>query len=110
MGLFLRLSSCRDRLVMQSSAQEPMIIDLDDPAPRWFRYVAVAGALIIVALLVLPWTIDFEPADDATVLTILGEGVELDVTGSPADGWIPVIDPASGQAGFVSDQFVAIAS
>lgn len=51
-----------------------------------------------------------EPADDAEVLTILGEGVELDVTGSPADGWIPVIDPASGQAGFVSDQFVAIAS
>jgi len=51
-----------------------------------------------------------EPNDNATVLTILGEGVELDVTGSPADGWIPVIDPASGQAGFVSDQFVAIAS
>ncbi len=51
-----------------------------------------------------------EPSDDATVLTILGEGVELDVTGSPADGWIPVIDPASGQAGFVSDQFIAIAS
>lgn len=51
-----------------------------------------------------------EPNDNAEVLTILGEGVELDVTGSPADGWIPVIDPASGQAGFVSDQFVAIAS
>jgi hypothetical protein len=51
-----------------------------------------------------------EPSDDAEVLTILGEGVELDVTGSPADGWIPVIDPASGQAGFVSDQFIAIAS
>ena len=51
-----------------------------------------------------------EPSDDADVLTILGEGVALDVTGSPADGWIPVIDPASGQAGFVSDQFVAIAS
>jgi len=51
-----------------------------------------------------------EPNDDAEVLTILGEGVELDVTGSPADGWIAVIDPASGQAGFVSDQFVAIAS
>jgi hypothetical protein len=51
-----------------------------------------------------------EPDDNAEVLTILGEGVALDVTGSPADGWIPVIDPASGQAGFVSDQFVAIAS
>lgn len=51
-----------------------------------------------------------EPSNDATVLTILGEGVELDVTGSPADGWVPVVDPASGQAGFVSDQFVTIAS
>jgi hypothetical protein len=51
-----------------------------------------------------------EPDDNAEVLTILGEGVQLDVTGSPADGWVPVTDPASGQAGFVSDQFVAIAS
>jgi hypothetical protein len=51
-----------------------------------------------------------EPSDDADVLTILGEGVALDVTGSPADGWIPVTDPASGQAGFVSDQFIAIGS
>lgn len=51
-----------------------------------------------------------EPSDDALVLAILGTGVELDVTGSPADGWVPVTDPASGQAGFVSDQFVAIVS
>jgi hypothetical protein len=50
-----------------------------------------------------------EPADDAEVLTILGEGVELDVTGTPANGWVPVTDPVSGQAGFVSDQFVTVA-
>lgn len=48
------------------------------------------------------------PSDDAEVLTILGEGVALEATGAPADGWIPVIDPVSGQAGFVSDQFITI--
>nr|MBA3451216.1 hypothetical protein [Chloroflexia bacterium] len=46
-----------------------------------------------------------EPADDAPVVTILGQGVELEVTGAPENGWIPVVEPASGQRGFVSDQF-----
>ena len=50
-----------------------------------------------------------EPADDAAILTILGQGVELEVTGPPANGWVPVVEPASGQRGFVSDQFVTIA-
>jgi len=49
-----------------------------------------------------------EPAEDAAVITILGQGVELEVTGAPADGWIPVVEPGTGQAGFVSDQFVSI--
>ena len=49
-----------------------------------------------------------EPADDAPVITILGQGVELEVTGEPADGWVPVVEPASGQRGFVSDQFVTL--
>lgn len=66
-----------------------------------------AGTVVITTIDV---NLRAEPNDDAEVLTILGEGVELDVTGSPADGWVPVTDPASGQAGFVSDQFVAIAS
>jgi hypothetical protein len=49
-----------------------------------------------------------EPAEDAAVITILGQGVELEVTGAPADGWIPVVEPGTGQAGFVSDQFVSL--
>jgi hypothetical protein len=49
------------------------------------------------------------PSDDADILTILGEGVQLDVTGAPENGWVPVTDPVSGQAGFVSDQFVTAA-
>lgn len=51
---------------MQPIGQEPMIIDLDDPAPRWFRCCGVIGALLVVALLILPWTIDVDPAEDAT--------------------------------------------
>jgi hypothetical protein len=42
------------------------------------------------------------------VVTILGEGVELEVTGAPVDGWVPVTEPGTGQAGFVSDQFVTL--
>jgi hypothetical protein len=50
-----------------------------------------------------------EPAEDAEVVTILGQGVELEVTGAPVEGWVPVVEPGTGQAGFVSDQFVTIA-
>jgi hypothetical protein len=49
-----------------------------------------------------------EPADDAPVITILGQGVELEVTGAPSGGWVPVAEPASGQRGFISDQFVTL--
>ncbi|MBA2596438.1 MAG: SH3 domain-containing protein [Chloroflexia bacterium] len=49
-----------------------------------------------------------EPADDAPVVTILGQGVELEVTGAPANGWVPVLEPSSGQRGFVSDQFITL--
>ena len=44
------------------------------------------------------------------MITILGEGVALEVTGDPENGWIPVLEPASGQRGFVSDQFVTFAT
>ena len=49
-----------------------------------------------------------EPSDTAPVVTILGEGVELEVTGTPEDGWVPVQEPATGQRGFVSDQFITV--
>ena len=45
---------------MQRISQEPIIIDLDDPAPRWFRCCGVLAALAFVALLVAPWVIDTE--------------------------------------------------
>jgi hypothetical protein len=51
-----------------------------------------------------------EPSEDAAVVTILGQGVALEVTGTPEDGWVPVLEPASGQRGFVSDQFVNVAT
>ena len=51
-----------------------------------------------------------EPSEEAPVLTILGEGVALEVTGDPENGWVPVLDPATGQRGFVSDQFVSLAT
>jgi len=50
-----------------------------------------------------------EPSEDSPVVTILGQGVELEVTGTPSGGWVPVQEPATGQRGFVSDQFVTVA-
>jgi hypothetical protein len=47
-----------------------------------------------------------EPSEEAPVVTILGQGVELEVTGAPENGWVPVLEPATGQRGFVSDQFI----
>lgn len=66
-----------------------------------------AGSVVVTTIDV---NLRAEPSDTAEVLTILGEGVQLEVTGSPADGWVPVIDPVSGQAGFVSDQFITVAT
>jgi hypothetical protein len=51
-----------------------------------------------------------EPSEEGTVIQILGEGVVLEVTGAPENGWVPVLEPASGQRGFVSDQFVVVAT
>jgi uncharacterized protein YgiM (DUF1202 family) len=49
-----------------------------------------------------------EPSEDSAVITILGQGVELEVTGAPQGGWVPVVEPGSGQRGFVSDQFITV--
>jgi len=49
-----------------------------------------------------------EPAADAEILTVVGTGTELSVTGSPVGEWIPVDDPVSGFSGYVSTQFVEV--
>ena len=64
-----------------------------------------AGARVVTAIDV---NLRAEPAEDAPVVTILGSGVELEVTGPPQDGWVPVLEPGSGQRGFVSDQFITL--
>jgi hypothetical protein len=64
-----------------------------------------AGARVVTSIDV---NLRAEPAEDAEVISILGQGVELEVTGAPVDGWVPVTEPSSGQAGFVSDQFVTL--
>jgi hypothetical protein len=64
-----------------------------------------AGAIVVTTIDV---NLRAEPAEDAEVVTILGQGVELNVTGAPVDGWVPVTEPGTGQTGFVSDQFVTL--
>ena len=64
-----------------------------------------AGARVVTTIDV---NLRAEPAEDAEVVTILGQGAELEVTGAPVDGWVPVTEPGTGQVGFVSDQFVTL--
>jgi hypothetical protein len=49
---------------METSPREPIIIELDDPTPRWYRYGGFAIAIVVVALLLAPWLIDIDRADD----------------------------------------------
>jgi hypothetical protein len=104
---------------MPVTAAQPAAVETPEPTAAPAEVAQAAGTPVVEAIAplgpgsVVVTTIDVnlraEPSDDAEVLTILGQGVELEVTGAPTDGWVPVIDPVSGQAGFVSDQFVTLA-
>lgn len=75
---------------MHPIAQEPMIIDLDDPAPRWFRCCGVIGTLLVIALLVLPWFIDFQTSDDAAATRTQQGQVQL----QSSAGYSPICQPS----------------
>ncbi|MCO5223295.1 MAG: SH3 domain-containing protein [Thermomicrobiales bacterium] len=49
-----------------------------------------------------------QPAADSEILTVIGTGTELTVTGAAVGDWIPVDDPFSGLSGYVSAQFVEV--
>ncbi len=87
---------------------EPAVAEAAQPAGTPVVGAATpltAGARVVTSIDV---NLRAEPAEDAEVVTILGQGVELEVTGPPVDGWVPVIEPGTGQTGFVSDQFVTL--
>jgi hypothetical protein len=89
-------------------AAEPAVEEVAQPAGTPVVGAATplgAGARVVTSIDV---NLRAEPAEDAEVVTILGQGVELEVTGAPVDGWVPVTEPSTGQAGFVSDQFVTL--
>ena len=87
---------------------EPAVAEIAQPAGTPVVGAATPlgpGARVVTTIDV---NLRAEPAEDAEVVTILGQGVELEVTGAPVDGWVPVTEPGTGQAGFVSDQFVTL--
>jgi hypothetical protein len=89
---------------------EPAVAEIAQPAGTPVVGAATPlgpGARVVTTIDV---NLRAEPAEDAEVVTILGQGAELEVTGAPVDGWVPVTEPGTGQAGFVSDQFVTIVS
>jgi hypothetical protein len=106
--------------VAQPAAPEVAVAETPDAeaAPAEVETAQVAGTPVIGELAPLGpgprvvTSIDVnlraEPSEDAPIITILGQGAELEVTGAPEDGWLPVVEPATGQRGFVSDQFVTI--
>jgi hypothetical protein len=91
-----------------AAATEPAVGEVAQPAGTPVIGPATplgAGARVVTSIDV---NLRAEPAEDAEVVTILGQGVELEVTGAPVDGWVPVTEPSTGQAGFVSAQFVTL--
>jgi hypothetical protein len=87
---------------------EPAVVEAAQPAGTPVVGAATplgAGARVVTSIDV---NLRAEPAEDAEVVTILGQGVELEVTGAPVNGWVPVTEPSTGQTGFVSDQFVTL--
>mgnify|MGYP000571898585 CR=1 FL=1 len=95
------------------AAPEPAPAEVVEPAPAASTPVVGevspigAGTMVVTTIDV---NLRAEPSEEGPILTILGTGVELEVTGTPENGWVPVVDPVSGQRGFVSGQFVSIAS
>jgi hypothetical protein len=47
---------------MQVQRHEPIIIELDDPTPGWYRWAVLVGVVLVLALLVAPWFIDPSPS------------------------------------------------
>jgi hypothetical protein len=89
-------------------ATQPAVAEVTQPAGTPVVGAATplgAGARVVTTIDV---NLRAEPAEEAEVVSILGQGVELEVTGAPVDGWVPVTEPSSGQTGFVSDQFVTL--
>ena len=87
---------------------EPAVAEIAQPAGTPVVGAATPlgpGARVVTTIDV---NLRAEPAEDAEVVTILGQGAELEVTGAPVDGWVPVTEPGTGQTGFVSDQFVTL--
>jgi hypothetical protein len=90
------------------SEPEPAVTEVAQPAGTPVVGAATplgAGVRVVTSIDV---NLRAEPADDAEVITILGQGVELEVTGPPTNGWVPVTEPGTGQSGFVSDQFITL--
>jgi hypothetical protein len=52
--------------VMQVQRQEPIIIELDDPTPGWYRWAVLIGGVLVLALLIAPWLLDTSPAEPTT--------------------------------------------
>jgi hypothetical protein len=49
-----------------------------------------------------------EPSADAAVIAVLPGGTTVTVTGAAQDDWLPVENPATGDAGWVAAQFLVI--
>lgn len=51
---------------MQAQQQEPIIIELDDPTPRWMRVGTVLVAVVAIVVMVAPLFMDVAPREEAS--------------------------------------------
>jgi hypothetical protein len=65
MGLRKTRSAFIEDMGMQTPRHEPIIIELDEPTPRWFRWGALVMTLVIVTLVLAPWIIEIDKPEEA---------------------------------------------
>lgn len=53
---------------MKLQRDEPVIIELDDPPPRGARFIGVAVGILIFALVIAPFVLNYSTKSDETVI------------------------------------------